>query len=178
MKPAPFFNGRPVRSLQTMLRVIGEQNGENVTVVPDGIYGPQTLSAVARFQMGSGLPATGVADQSTWDAIVAAYEPALILISEAEPVQVVLNPNQSIHAGESHPHMYLVQSMLTVLSQAHSSIPAPPISGVLDAATAEALSMFQQLNNLPETGVLDKITWKNLALQYPIAVNLITAAEI
>lgn len=174
MKPSPFFNGRPIRSLQTMLRVIGEQNGEEVTVVPDGIYGPQTLSAVARFQIRSGLPATGVADQATWDAIVAAYEPALILVSEGEPIQIVLNPNQVITAGQSHPHMYLVQSILTVLSQAHSSIPTPPINGVLDAATAESLSMFQQLNQLPATGDLDKVTWKHLALQYPVAVNLIT----
>lgn len=174
MKPDIFFFGRPIRSLQTMLRVIGEQRELDTTVVPDGIYGQQTMDAVRRFQRSAGLPATGVADQATWDAVVQSYEPALIYISEAQPVDVVLNPNQVIRTGEAHPHMYLVQGMLIVLSQAFSSIPAPSMTGILDIPTGESLGAFQRLNELPVTGELDKITWKALALQYPVAVNLLT----
>lgn len=175
MKPDIFFVGRPIRSLQTMLRVIGKQNELETTVVPDGIYGQQTMEAVTRFQRSVGLPPTGVADQTTWDAIVQAYQPALIYVGEAQSVDVVLNPNQVIRKNESHPHLYLVQSMLIVLSQAFGSIPAPSVTGILDIPTGESLSAFQVLNRLPSTGELDKITWKHLALQYPVAVNLLTA---
>lgn len=174
MKPDAFFIGRPIRSLQTMLRVIGEQNEQDITIVPDGIYGQQTMDAVTRFQRSAGLPATGIADQATWDAIVEAYQPALIYVSEAQPVDIVLNPNQVIRANEAHPHLYLVQGMLIVLSQAFNSIPAPSMTGILDIPTGESLSAFQELNRLPVTGELDKITWKNLALHYPVAVNLLT----
>ena len=50
MKPETFFTGRPIRSLQTMLRVLGESKGREVTLIPDGIYGPQTMAAVTDFQ--------------------------------------------------------------------------------------------------------------------------------
>jgi len=175
MKPDVFFQGRPIRSLQTMLRVIGQQKELETTVVPDGIYGKQTMDAVSRFQRSIGLPATGIADQATWDAVVRAYEPALIYVAEAQPVDIILNPNQVIRKNEAHPHVYLVQAMLIVLSQAFNSIPAPSMTGILDIPTGESLSAFQALNQLPVTGELDKITWKNLALQYPVAVNLLTA---
>jgi len=93
-------------------------------------------------------------------------------------VEIILNPNQVIGKNESHPHLYLVQSMLLILSQAYGSIPEPPLSGILDIATVESISMFQQLSDLPVTGRLDKITWKHLALQYPMAVNLLTSTAV
>ena len=62
--------------------------------------------------------------------------------------------------------------MLVALSQIYGSIIGPSISGVLDEATADALASFQYLSALPQTGELDKITWKHLALQYPLAVNI------
>jgi hypothetical protein len=61
--------------------------------------------------------------------------------------------------------------MLMAISEEYGSIPAPQVSGILDIATEESLSAFQYLSGLPETGSLDKVTWKHLALQYPLAVN-------
>ena len=61
--------------------------------------------------------------------------------------------------------------MLVALEEAYSSIPAPALTGILDIATAESLTAFQQLSQLPPTGQLDKVTWKHLALHYPLAVN-------
>ena len=60
MKPGESFVGQPVRSLQTMLRVIAEDGGYIPTVVPDGIYGPQTATAVSTFQRRHALPITGI----------------------------------------------------------------------------------------------------------------------
>lgn len=177
MKPDSFFIGRPVRSLQTMLRVIGEQNAQEISLVSDGIYGPQTMRAVTDFQRQNGLPPTGITDQATWDTIVEVYRPALIYVSEAQPVEIVLNPNQTLRKNEPHPHIYLVQSMLIVLSQAFESVPEPSLTGTLDIPTGESLAAFQQLSGLPVTGELDKITWRHLALQYPLAVNLLTARQ-
>ena len=172
MRPTQSFLGQPIRSLQTMLRVLAESDPSYVTLVPDGIYGPETVRSVSVFQRNHGLPVTGVADQSTWEALVAAYEPALIDQDAAWPLEIRLDPGQVIRKGERSPHLYLVQSMLTVLAEVYGSITAPLINGLLDEATYDALAAFQQLSGLPMTGHLDKHTWKQLVLQYPLAANL------
>ena len=172
MRPPESFVGQPIRSLQTMLRVIAEDDPTHLRIVPDGIYGPVTIAAVSSFQRKHGLPVTGVTDLTTWEAIVAQYEPALIRIAEAHPLDIVLNPGQIIRRGERHPNVYLVQGMLAVLSDTYQSIGKPGMTGILDAPTADALASFQQLSGLPMTGNLDKHTWKHLALQYPLASNL------
>lgn len=172
MRPLESFIAQPVRSLQTMLRVIREDAGYTDNVVPDGIYGSSTMEAVSQFQREHGLPVTGVTDQRTWETITAEYGPALVRIDAAQPLQLILNPGQVLRKGENHPYLYLIQAMLVALSDAYGSVPAPPMSGVLDLATGEAVAAFQYLSDLPQTGEIDKITWKHLALQYPLAVNL------
>ncbi len=157
-----------------MLRILSESDATLPSVVPDGIYGANTVTAVSAFQRRAGIPVTGVADQTTWDAIVPAYETALIAIDEAEPLHIILNPNQVHRQGERHPNIWLVQAILTVLALAYGGIPAPGMTGILDIPTAESLSAFQRFSLLPETGELDKQTWKHLALQYPMASNLLT----
>ena len=177
MRPPESFVGQPIRSLQTMLRVIARQEPGHLPIVPDGIYGPETVRAVSIFQRNHGLAVTGMTDQSTWEAVVAAYEPALIQQDEAYALEIVLNPGQIIRRGERSPHLYLVQGMLMALHERYGSIPKPSQNGLLDEATADALACFQQLSGLPMTGNLDKITWKHLVLQYPLAAKLLTVYE-
>ena len=58
MRPPESFVGQPIRSLQTMLRVIAEDDPSHMRVIPDGIYGPETMAAVSTFQRKHGLPVT------------------------------------------------------------------------------------------------------------------------
>lgn len=173
MRPPDSFISQPIRSLQTMLRVLAENDDRYVPIIPDGIYGPETVRAVSTFQRYHGLPITGVTDQDTWEKIVSRYEPALVEQDAAHPLYVILEPKQVIRRGERHPNIYLVQAMLTVLSQVYESILSPESNGLLDDATADALAAFQGLNSLPMTGNLDKQTWKSLTLQYPLAASLL-----
>lgn len=172
MKPEESFLSQPIRSLQTMLRVLAEHDSRHETLIPDGIYGKATVSAVSKFQRLHGLPVTGITDQATWELIVAEYEPAIVHIAEAEALNIILEPNQVIRRGERHPNIYLVQAILAVLNEAYSSIGSVTHTGILDEPTSSALSSFQQLLGLPMTGNLDKRTWKALALHYPQAARL------
>lgn len=172
MRPDESFIQQPVRSLQTMLRVLSERDRSHPTVVPDGIYGHTTTNAVAAFQQMHGLPVTGLTDQDTWDTIVAEYDIALIHVDEAEPVELILNPNEILRRGDDSPYLYVVQALLTVLSETYASIPRPTSTGILDDRTADALAFFQELSGLPMTGELDKVTWKHLAIHFPLAANL------
>ena len=157
MRPDEAFIQQPIRSLQTMLRVLSERDRSHPTVVPDGIYGHTTTHAVAAFQQMHGLSVTGITDQDTWDAIVAEYDTALIHVGHAEPLELILNPNEILRRGDDSPYIYVVQA---------------PRTGILDDQTADSLARFQEMNGLPMTGELDKHTWKHLALHFPLAANL------
>lgn len=154
-----------------MLRVIAENDPDIPSVIADGIYGRDTMRSVSAFQRSAGLPSTGITDQRTWEAIVRRYEPALIEQGEAEPLLIILNPGQVIKRGDRNPNLYIVQAILTVLSELYAAITPPSQNGVLDLPTANSISSFQQMHLLPVTGELDKKTWKHLALQYPLAAN-------
>lgn len=172
MRPVESFVGQPIRSLQTMLRVIAQNDAAHPDVIPDGIYGPETVAAVSAFQQLHALPVTGITDQNTWEAIVEIYNPAYVNIVAACPLEIVLDPGQIIRKGERNFHLYLVQGMLTTLAEIYHSVSQPTMSGLLDEATAESIASFQVLSGLPMTGQLDKHTWKHLVLQYPLAAGL------
>ena len=154
-----------------MRPLLAERDDRYTPIIPDGVYSAQTMAAVSNFQRQHGLPITGITDQETWEAIVAEYEPALVHVEEAQVVEIILNPNEVIRKGQSSPYLYIAQAMLLVLSQVYGT-GIPSQSGILDEATADALASFQSLNNLPVTGNLDKVTWKYLALHFPLAANL------
>ena len=171
MKPQESFVQQPVRSLQTMLRTIARIEPGQMNVMPDGIYGSQTAAAVRSFQRRMGLNPTGLADQTTHETIVREFEKARVQAHQAHPIQVTLEPGQVLHRGDSHPAVYLAQSMLTVLHDLVPAISAPSHSGKLDPQTSESLAEFQTYAGLPPTGELDKRTWKDLALHFALAAD-------
>ena len=171
MKPEESFVNQPIRSLQTMLRTIARIEPGLMNVMPDGIYGSQTAAAVRSFQRRMGLNPTGAVDQNTHAHIVREFERARIETEQAHPVQVTLEAGQMLRREESHPAVYLVQSMLTVLHDLVPSIPKPTHSGRLDPETAGSLAAFQTYAALPPTGELDKRTWKELSLHFSLAAD-------
>lgn len=168
MRPQESFIEQPIRSLQTMLRVIAEDDSSLPTVVPDGIYGQTTMAAVTEFQRRNGLPLTGITDQATWDAIIPEYEKALIRIRPAEPIEIIIDPGQVFVLGDEGPYIYLMQTLLIWLSRDYQTIEPPEHTGIFDQKTANALSAFQGLAGLERTGNLDKITWKNLSRHFTL----------
>lgn len=177
MRPGESFIEQPIRSLQTMLRVIAEDDPRLPTLVPDGIYGPTTMNSVTAFQRQYGLPVTGITDQATWDRIVSVYEPALIRVGPAEPIEIIMEPGEIFRLGDSNAYIYLLQSILTQLANDNPSISPPDHNGVLDDPTSQALAAFQLLAGLPPTGELDKITWKYLVKQFTLSANRQAASQ-
>ncbi len=172
MRPPESFISQPIRDMQTMLRVIAKQNGKTISLIPDGIYGANTMQAVSDFQREMGLPPTGTADQATWEAIRQAYFPAKVEQMPAQPLHILLNANEIIRKGDKNANLFLIQAMLEVLSIQFENVEKPSFNGVLDQQTSDSIASFQTLSGLPETGNLDKMTWRHLALQYPLAASL------
>ena len=131
----------PIRSLQSMLRLLQRHAGKPTTVVPDGIFGPETARAVREFQQQNGLPVTGAADLTTWNAVVDAAREAHIHHGPAEPLRPLFQPMQTISPGEQNMHLYLAQGML------------------------------QARCGLPVTGELDRRTWQHMVRLYAQTVG-------
>lgn len=171
MRPEESFVGQSVRALQSMLRVIGEADGNIPSIVPDGIYGQSTIQAVSAFQRQNNLPPTGITDQATWEKIAQIYDTALVRVGETQPIEIIFEPDQVFRRGDRSPYMYLLQAMLLSLSQNIGTMQPPEVSGTLDSTTAQALAGFQLLAGLPPTGELDRITWQYLAHQFTLFAN-------
>lgn len=157
----------PIFELQTMLRRLTPQR----QLACDGIFGAETQCAVSEFQRAADLPVTGTVDEETWNAIREAYRQALITKGPAEPLLIVLQPEQVLERGSENLHVYLVQTLLFVLGSLYPEAPRLRITGTLDAPTSAAVEWLQALSGLPETGAVDKHTWRMLARQYRLAVG-------
>lgn len=171
MRPNESFIGQPIRSLQTMLRVIAEDDQRLPTVVPDGIYAQSTMNAVTAFQQYYGIPVTGITDQNTWEQIVEIYETAKIRVDKATPIEALLEPGQIITLGESNPYIFLSQAMLAYLSTRNNNITKPSSSGTLDNETSSSIESFQRIASLDETGDLDRITWAYLVNYFTLETH-------
>lgn len=158
-------NFQAVRSLQTMLHVISCSEETIPSVIPDGIYGQETMSAVASFQRSHALPITGITDQETWDTIVHIYENAATEYLPHEPIWME-SMEEPLCQGTKGCAVMMLQCMLHNISNEYGCICGPEISGEYDNVTAKAVSELQQVCSLPVTGMVDKITWKHLTLQF------------
>ena len=64
-----------------------------------------------------------------------------------------------------------LQRYLRQLSYFDPSIPRPPLDGIFEAATEEALRAYQRSVGLPETGIADAKTWERLYSDYLISLD-------
>ncbi len=165
------YLGRSVTSLQTMLRVIALHDKSCPTVVPDGIYGEQTAKAVTLQQKRAGLPRTGITDYATWRAICTAYQNAAVELEPAAPLDLMMRANQAILEGSDNLHVLLIQAMLRTLHEIYDNISPCTLSGRCDAETVKALRSLQHCCGMPESGILDKKLWRELAGLYCQAVG-------
>ena len=171
MKPTESFIDQPIRSLQTMLRVIALDDPTIPLIVPDGIYGQTPLRAVTAFQRRENLPLTGITDQRTWDAIVRSYQPAQARVGKAEPIEIIMDRNQVFSLGDEGPYILLMQSMLIWLFSFEEETPALQHNGRFDKDTQNALIAFQELAGLEPTGELDKYTWMHLSRHFTLSAH-------
>lgn len=163
--------GEPVRALQTMLRVISQSDNGIPTLIPNGVYGPETMAAVTAFQRRNALPITGVTDLVTWNAVVAAYRAALIEVGPAAPVYPVWQPGQVIRPGETNDHLYMIHGMLQAVGARFPSMPSCGGGNVHDEASVAAVQWLQSRSALAATGALDRMTWRFLARLYRLLVG-------
>ena len=163
--------GQPIRSLQTMLRTISQYHPEVLSLVPDGIYGGDTMASVASFQKFRGLPVTGITDIDTWYAVADEFRRVSVELGPAEPVYLVLQPGQVIHAGETNDHLYLMHGMMLAIGSHYPSMPTVTGGNVHDPESVAAVRWLQDRAGLEPNGDISRPTWRFLARLYRTPVG-------
>jgi peptidoglycan hydrolase-like protein with peptidoglycan-binding domain len=149
-----------IKELQSYLHGISYYNARIPTVIPDGIYGNETQTAIRAFQREYNLQETGKADLPTWSSIVRVYRNNVY--SQAETLDLFPSAEYIVKIGDSGFIIYVIQVMLRVLSDVFDNIVSPEITGVYNQETANAVMNFQKLTNMKPSGIVDRPTWNIL----------------
>jgi SpoIID/LytB domain protein len=104
----------------------------------DGVYGTGTVNAMKRFQTSAGLPATGVTDRATWDAIGFANRIDLAVL----------------RVGSRHPSVSTLQRSLAKVLKKKIRV-----TGVYTTSLANDVKTFQKRANLKPVGRVGPSTW-------------------
>jgi peptidoglycan hydrolase-like protein with peptidoglycan-binding domain len=153
--------GPAVRRLQSLLVSRGFNPG-----IIDGIFGPNTESAVRAAQTQYRLPVTGVVDVRTWTALgqnCAVVPPFPIPPVPVPPIPVPPIPEYHcpvLRPGDRGPAVRFLQRLLKEKGLFPGSI-----DGEFGRSTERAVRQFQQQRGLPVTGVVNVATWEALGVR-------------
>lgn len=143
-----------IKQVQSQLKQQGFYTG-----AVDGISGPETHSAIKKFQQQKNLRVTGRLDQQTLQA--------LGIGGTASNVQPGMQGTQ----GEASRSEMGTSGQFSpgVIKEAQSALQSQglyngPVNGVQDQQTQAAISQFQQQNGLAVTGNLDPETLQSLGI--------------
>lgn len=160
------FLGRPVRSLQEMLRALSAVHGDIPALVPTGRFGPYTLEAVMVFQREARLPVTGRVDLATWNALAGEYVQVSRRLPPTETGTLFPCEGAEILPGQTTPLLYPIQGMFCGLSGVLSDFVHSPPTGKCDERTVRNTRTLQRCGGLEETGRFDWEAWQSLSRLY------------
>lgn len=163
--------GGDVVSLQYFLNLLSPFVDFIAPVSIDGVYGPGTRQAVLAFQRYKGLPQTGEVDETTWNSIYSAYAGVvdyLAMQNILEQVATEPYPGVILRRGDSGPSVRVFKTYLNYLSRFFYDLPPLAESIVFDRRAQDAVTEFQRIFSLPQTGQVNELTWNTLADVYTV----------
>ena len=163
--------GQPVRSLQTFLREIARFYTSIPTVIPDGIYGTETMDSVLAFQKAFSMNETGEVDNDTWDKIIEVYTYLIAATSEPKCVKIYPSSDFVIDINDESEHLHAIQAMVHALSMKFDNLTTPNITGKHDELSVQSIKDIQAISNLEVTGVIDRFVFDTIADLYELYVS-------
>lgn len=159
--------GNEVSLIQYFLSLIAEFNDYIPAPNIDGIYGPNTVSAVSAFQESAGLSPTGIIDEATWNALYSRYLSVVAgLPADYRGGGIPVYPGTPLRRGSTGSGVRQLQTFLSKISQFNSTIPTVSVTGNFGQETQNAVLAFQRNYGLPPRGVVGLSTWNAIAELY------------
>lgn len=169
------LSGNEVQLLQIRLNRIAKNFPAIPKVYPtDGFFGAETENAVREFQSIFGLTEDGIVGPATWYEIQYIYN-AVKRLNEISSEGLTLSeistqyPSQ-LSLGMSGVGVRVLQYYLSYIGEFVNSVPPIAVDGDFGEATRDAVLAFQRTYGLPETGVVDLLTWNSI---YNVYLGLI-----
>ena len=137
---------------------------------PDGLFDIETEAAVIAFQNIFNLTADGIVGKATWYKIYQIFT-TVKRLSELDSEGISLDSvsrqfKTELSVGDSGVGVQLIQFYLNMISEFNNFIPSVAIDGIYGNATANAVTVFQRSEGLPETGAVNEETWNALYSRY------------
>ncbi|MCI8777202.1 MAG: peptidoglycan-binding protein [Oscillospiraceae bacterium] len=149
-----------IKEIQRYIYNISHHNKRVPTIMPDGIYGPQTTAAVGSFQREYDLPVTGETDDKTWSKLVEVY----FDVNNDTVLLEVFPENFELFPGDEGIVVYIIQVILESLKRRFEDIPEIVINGVFDKDTQSAINSFKEIAGVESKHPgIDIETWNKLA---------------
>ncbi|MGN0706950.1 MAG: peptidoglycan-binding protein [Faecalibacterium sp.] len=150
--------GTAVRELQFYLYLMSAYESSIPSVSIDGQFGPATEAAVRAYQSFAGLTVDGVVGRATWDSL---YGRASVLRTSGPVVTITRlpYPGTPLDIGTDSSAVLYYSILLARIAYYYDSVLTPPIDTLYTDPMANATRSFQELVNLPVTGIVDANTW-------------------
>jgi peptidoglycan hydrolase-like protein with peptidoglycan-binding domain len=156
-----------VQLIQYFLNVLSAYYDSIPAVDIDGIFGPETRSAIIEFQKTMKIPLTGTIDEETWNTM---YNSVLGILRALPPAAIQLPalvfPNVIFSEGAERPGVFIIQEVLAYISTIVPEIPYVQPDGRYGPETTAAVTVFQKIYGLKPTGIVNEETWNKLISVY------------
>jgi len=132
----PGASGEPVRRAQRALR-----RTPDLGLTVDGVFGPNTETAVKLFQQGTGLTVDGVVGPQTWQALPDG------------------GPMPTLQQGSTGDIVRSLQSILTNGAPSQWNVTPQGVDGNFGPHTRSSVEAFQRWGAVTVDGIVGEQTW-------------------
>ncbi len=160
-----------VRTLQIRLnRISGNYPAIPKIATPDGFFSFDTEEAVKEFQRIFGLTPDGIVGKATWYKIQQIYN-AVKRLGELNSEGITLSevtqqfPDE-LSRGDEGNAVANLQVYIDYVSTYYNTVPYVDVDGIFGEGTESAVRAVQRTFDLPVTGVVDAATWEALYRAY------------
>lgn len=161
-------SGEEVLSVQYYLSYIALFVPSVASANMDGSFGENTQNSVISFQKTYSLDQNGIVDRATWDKIENVY---LSFINNTdftyEKGALYPFPGRILRRGIEGNDVRILQEYLNFISDFYPDIPKGVVDGIFGQKTADQVSAFKTIFNLP--GTMDRVnapTWNAISNIY------------